>query len=201
MNRTTIIQHLIDLYGYKRYLEIGVRKGVNFNAIKCDIKIGVDKDLKSAATVFCTSDKFFETNAEKFDLIFIDGSHEEKQVRKDIKNALHCLNSGGTIVIHDCNPSTEEMQIVPRKQKEWTGDVWKAFVTYRALIGLTMKVVNCDYGVGIIQEKDFDKEGEVLGFGEIQDLTYEKLDTNRKQWLNLISEAQFYITYSSTYRI
>ena len=109
MNRIEIIQELINKHGYKNYLEIGVRDGSCFNAIKCESKDGVDPDLSSAATVKLTSDEFFKRwEAEKevpawykFDIIFIDGLHHADQVEKDIDNSLKYLNEGGIIVMHD----------------------------------------------------------------------------------------------------
>jgi predicted O-methyltransferase YrrM len=51
-----------------------------------------------------TSDAFFERSMVKFDVIFIDGLHEEHQVDRDIVNSLQHLNPGGIIVLHDCLP-------------------------------------------------------------------------------------------------
>ena len=41
-SRTSIINHLIKKNNFKKYLEIGVRKGNNFNKIEIDFKIAVD---------------------------------------------------------------------------------------------------------------------------------------------------------------
>lgn len=48
-----------------------------------------------------TSDKFFENNNEKFDVIYIDGSHEAPQVYKDLNNSWNCLNNNGIIICDD----------------------------------------------------------------------------------------------------
>ena len=48
-----------------------------------------------------TSDNFFENNKEKFDLIYIDGSHEAPQVYNDLYNSWACLNSNGIIICDD----------------------------------------------------------------------------------------------------
>ena len=69
------------------------------------------------------------------------------QVIKDIENALKALTEKGTIVVHDCNPTSEAMQAVPRIQGEWTGDVWKAWQYIRAKYdNLSMCVLDTDYG-------------------------------------------------------
>ena len=48
-----------------------------------------------------TSDEFFMQNKEKFDIIYIDGWHEEPQVYKDINNSWNSLNINGIIICDD----------------------------------------------------------------------------------------------------
>lgn len=152
MNRTQIINHLIKIYGHKSYLEIGVdHPELNFNKIICKEKIGVDPNPKARATKVMTSDEFFQSNTRKFDCIFIDGLHHAEQVEKDIFNSLECLSEGGTIICHDMNPTTKEMQSVPREQGIWTGDCWRAWLKYRDEKYLSMHVLDADYGVGVIR--------------------------------------------------
>ena len=134
MFRADIINTLIKKINAKKYLEIGVSNGINFASIKCDYKIGVDPDLESPATVHLTSDSFFETNQDKFDVIFIDGLHHSDQVYRDIINSLTVLNDGGYIVCHDMSPWNENVQLIPFDSAihtYWTGDCWKAFVKLR----------------------------------------------------------------------
>ena len=152
MNRTEILNRLADIYGYQTYLEIGVDNGVNFSKIRIRNKTGVDPNPKTKATYRLTSDNFFARNKQKFDLIMIDGLHHADQVKRDIENALKFLNDNGTIFCHDCNPTTEEMQQVPRIQGEWTGDVWRAWLEFRCREDLSMNVLDTDYGCGIIRK-------------------------------------------------
>jgi predicted O-methyltransferase YrrM len=108
IKRTDVINYLISKYGYKKYLEIGVRKASdNFNKIKCETRVGVDPKPRGVCTHKMTSDDFFLQNKKMFDIVFIDGLHIEEQVEKDIKNSLAILAANGTIVVHDCNPPTE----------------------------------------------------------------------------------------------
>lgn len=188
MFRTDVIQTIISTNGFHSYLEIGVQNPANnFDRIFCDFKVGVDPDPDSNATMTMTSDAFFEMNAgaQKFDLVFIDGLHEAEQVKKDIKNALDILNPDGYIVMHDCNPSSKEMQMVPRIQSEWTGDTWKAFMHFRQMDFLQMFVVDTDYGCGVITR------GMQVPVPINMDFTYENLVEHRKEWLNLISVPEF----------
>ena len=182
MMRWDIINRLIDLYQYQSYLEIGVyNRALNYDKIKCRRKTGVDPDQKAKPDKLMTSDAFFAQNKAKYDLIFIDGLHHSQQVVKDIDNSLSALNDNGTIVVHDCNPTSEAMQAVPRQQGEWTGDVWKAWQHFRFnRPDLSMTVLNTDYGVGIIRKGSQSQPRQVS-------LTYSDFDINRADILNLIS--------------
>lgn len=191
MQRRHIINKLIQKEGYKFYLEIGVRKGWTISKVNCPKKVGVDPEDWPWVTHQMTSDEFFlYRNQDTYDLIFIDGLHEEGQVLRDIENALHVLNEGGTIVAHDMNPTTEEMQMLPRQQVEWTGNGWKAWVKLRQTRDdLSMEVVDTDYGIGIIR-----RGGQKL-LPPIKKLKYESLEKNRQEWLNLISVDEFIKKY------
>ena len=181
MMRWDIINRLVETYGYQTYLEIGVyNKALNYHKVKCQKKLGVDPDPKAGADIVKPSDAFFAKNRQHFDLIFIDGLHHADQVERDISNALKFLTDNGSIVVHDCNPTTEAMQQVPRIQGEWTGDVWRAWVKFRSRPDLSMSVLDTDYGVGIIR-KGWQKPIQVP-----ESATYQDFNKNRKEWLNLI---------------
>ena len=115
MKRTEIINRLADRINAKTYLEIGVRRhAVNFDKINIKHKVGVDPCIEAfdrEPTFKLRSDDFFKKNTETFDIIFIDGLHEAKQVERDILNSLEVLNEGGYIVCHDMNPIVYERQL------------------------------------------------------------------------------------------
>jgi hypothetical protein len=207
MDRTDIINKLAKQINAQSYLEIGVRiASYNFNKVNIKNKIGVDPGIEgyNEATHVMTSDEFFEKNDQFFDIVFIDGLHEENQVKLDIKNSLKFLNSNGYIICHDMNPLIEEHQLSKTddrrnsyvtKEKEkgnraygiWNGDCWKAWVKLRnTRKDLEMFVVDTDYGCGVI------KKGiqETLNVSE-NDITFSNLEKNRKKWLNLIDIQEF----------
>jgi len=191
--RMDVLNFLIEKFGYKNYLEVGVQSGTCFQAIKADFKIGVDPDPLSQATVKMTSDDFFAENRAKgkdkqmFDLIFIDGLHEAPQVYRDIVNALEVLNEGGTILCHDMLPNTEERQMVPRIQSIWNGDCWKAFVQLRASRNdLAMATIESDEGLGLIMVG----EQELINIDGI-DLNWQSFCQNSRFWMNPISVQEF----------
>lgn len=191
MQRYDIINTLIHKYNYKSYLEIGCQGDVCFNKIICETKVGVDPE--KGGTLCLTSDDYFNTYVQKFDIIFIDGLHEAKQVSKDILNSLDRLNEGGVILCHDMNPQSEIAQRVPREVKVWNGDCWKAFVYLRQMRSdLDMLVIDTDHGVGVIKKKF---NNPLINTATIQEwttqITYEEFDKNRKELLNLISVEEF----------
>jgi precorrin-6B methylase 2 len=47
------------------------------------------------------SKDYFDTQDEKFDIIFIDGDHEYEGVKLDYDNCVNRLNEGGYLVFHD----------------------------------------------------------------------------------------------------
>lgn len=164
MQRYDIINLLIKRNNYKRYLEIGVRNPDEcFNLIDCEISHGVDPGYEGdfPVTFKLTSDEFFKSNQETYDIIFIDGLHIDFQVEKDILNSLKILNEGGSIVLHDCNPPTiyhareDYSDINTIAYTAWNGSVWKAVVKIRSEIdSIYTSVVDTDWGVGIIQKSN-----------------------------------------------
>ena len=157
--RWEIINHIAEKIKAKRYLEIGVCDGTSMRNVNISEKWGIDPqpqiEAVNSADVFIpqTSDDFFDkigSNVGKFDVIFIDGDHRSEQAYRDVQNAITLLSPKGVILLHDCNPHTEAMQIVPPIQGEWTGDVWKAIARLRTEGQHSVRVVSSDYGVGIV---------------------------------------------------
>ena len=201
MNRWDIVNTFIKKNNYKRYLEIGYGTGINFHKILLEDKTSVDRgDGVSAGDPFCKylmpSSEFFSMaksiGLQKYDIVFIDGSHYCEDVIQDIKGSLDLLEEGGTIVMHDCNPEEEAHQVVPDPRSgKWNGDVWKAFAHYRMTReDLNMYVVDPDEGCGVIQQ------GSQKLYSEISEesINYEFFEKNRKGLLNLLTVEEFEAT-------
>lgn len=191
MKRTDIINALIQKYGYKSYLEVGTQDPTsNFDLINAECKVSIDPFPRGEVTFVGTSDEYFESIAEdvKFDIVFIDGLHHNDQVLKDIENSLNHLSDNGTIVCHDCLPTTELMQARDDHGGEWTGDVWKAIAELRVeRIDLDIKVVDTDYGCGIIRQgTNIPYEPSAADYK-----TYSYYSINKYRMLNIISPEQF----------
>lgn len=211
MKRFNIINTLIKKFDYENYLEIGTaNRSWNFDKIKINNKVCVDPDPETKADFIMESDKFFEQNNKKYDIIFIDGLHEWHQVNRDIKNSLEILNNGGAIIIHDCSPKSERAatpwgNLMLEHSSDidfaWNGDVYKAFIEYKYTspnkdntINFT---VNADHGCGIILNRnDIDlinnKSKKIqLTNMDIVNMDYLEFAKNRRQYLTLITQSQF----------
>ena len=191
MKRTDIINNFIQKLGYSSYLEIGTQyPNRNFNHINIKNKYSVEPFPPSGLSVndysfVGTSDQYFDfiSPDTKFDIVFIDGLHHSNQVLKDIENSLNHLSDNGTIVCHDCLPTTEKMQEKDDHGGEWTGDVWKAIAELRVeRIDLDIKVVDTDYGCGII------RKGTNIPYITNENYkTYTYYSNNKNDLLNVIS--------------
>lgn len=215
MMRWDIINHLIKQNNYKSYLEIGYYKGWSFDRVECEKKTAVDPNpcktpeqelytggyVKKEKGTFpikypdgvvkSTSDDYFAHISEDkcWDIIFIDGLHESSQVDRDIQNSLKHLNPGGTIVMHDCLPTSLEMVTTGTKSGEWTGDTYKSFINFTTGGRCNFAVVDTDYGVGIIQNYTGDPQSAKL------DYSFEDFIKNRSDLMNVISVGEFLNRY------
>lgn len=214
MMRWDIINHLIKKNNYKTYIEIGYFKGWSFDRIECESKTAVDPNpsktedqmnmrvdseqhslIKDESGEYSrihnlwkmTSDKFFSTipKDRRYDIVFIDGLHESTQVDRDIQNALKHLNKGGTIVMHDCLPTSLEMVTTGTQLGEWTGDCYKSFINFTTGGRCDFAVVDTDYGVGIIQN--------YIGLPQSMNLDYsfEDFQKDKNKLMNIISVEEF----------
>lgn len=198
MLRSDVINCLIERYGFKSYFEIGTRQRTdNFDLINIKEKTCIDPNPQALADFVLTSDEWFERYVDKtFDIIFIDGLHKSFQVKKDIENSLKHLNKHGVVVLHDCNPTSFEMQIRDVDFiNEWTGDVWKAYVNYRKNSEFFTCVVDTDYGCGIIDTNKVTSKPKISISDDFDLIEYRQLEAERVSLLNLISVKDFLKMY------
>jgi len=170
MNRFDLINEIISINGFDKYLEIGVfHPSICFDKVVCNKKTGVDPGIENPDNPVdykVTSDVFFsmlesgDTEFEKdhkWDVIFIDGLHLADQVYRDITNAINHISDKGIIVMHDCLPPNSfyarEDYAVNGEFYPWNGTTWKAY--YKALTELSyvdVCVYNSDWGLGLIKK-------------------------------------------------
>jgi hypothetical protein len=128
-----------------RYLEIGVQDGFTFEAIRARRRVGVEPfprfsvvHLPRNASIFeGTSDQYFSSAEETFDVVFVDGLHEASQTYRDVVNSCRLLSSGGVILLDDVFPLDEASSLPSLEASEmakleqgighwfWYGDVYK----------------------------------------------------------------------------
>jgi hypothetical protein len=216
MDRIEVIQYLLKGIGGKTYLEIGVEDGTSFCPIAAPRKIAVEPapahiDVRNHlfehlnATYYqMPSDDFFAQKShifdnQKIDVALVDGLHEYAQSLRDVENCFGHLSSDGVIVMHDCNPATEQAARSwaslgwPESVRWiWNGDVWKTVVHLRShRDDLNIFVLDCDYGLGIISNG---KPKNMLSFSEaqIEEMTFHDLDGDREALLNLKGQEYFF---------
>ena len=182
--RYEIINEIISKKIFTSYLEIGCFNDENFNKIKIDRKIGVDPI--SGGNIRKTSDQYFSSCKEYFDIIFIDGLHHYDQVKRDILNSLKVLKKGGVILVHDCLPNKVRDQMVPRSHEKWNGDVWKSIVELRTKENIDTYVCFADEGLGLILKRK-NKKKLNLQIKNFQKLKFSDYYKNFKEYMNVIS--------------
>lgn len=87
------------------------RSGLPYPPSEMLDRLGVDHLVRMESH---GSESFFRENAERFDFIFIDGSHRASDVYADVAGALACLNANGVIALHDFYPDARPI---------WPGEV------------------------------------------------------------------------------
>ena len=188
MKKWQLLNLFVFAHGYKSYLEIGTQyTHKNFDKILCDDKVGIDPFPLTPTTHQVTSDEYFKNiaNGRKFDLIFIDGLHHNEQVVKDILNSLDHLNDDGTIVVHDCLPTTELMQVRDDHGGEWTGDVWKAIAFLRITRDdIDIRTYDMDYGCAVIRKgRQIKYEPKTLNWN-----TWEYFQEHKSEMMLIVQE-------------
>lgn len=149
VSRNGVVQSVLDLFDAPDYLEVGVNRGVTFNALKAATKVAVDPkflfdfEAGSSDTISfheTTSDEYFSQIATRdtaFDVIYLDGLHTSEQTIRDLVNAFAFLKPEGVIVIDDVFPSSyiaslperNDTRIIRKATADpsgaWMGDVFR----------------------------------------------------------------------------
>ncbi|HXV85295.1 MAG TPA: class I SAM-dependent methyltransferase [Gemmatimonadales bacterium] len=135
---TDVLSFVHTRYPVKRYLEIGVDAGATLVLSHAEVNVGVDpafaikQPLNGRFSLArTTSDRFFDQYAgDPFDLVFVDGMHESRQVSRDVFNALRNLSPNGLVAVHDTVPYHRVVASARRYTSKWTGDVYRAMIPY-----------------------------------------------------------------------
>lgn len=164
-----LINWLVAINGYRSYLEVAsVTTGKTYTRVSnCNGLLNKERicaryegqpplvDDGEPITYPMPSDEAFvaiQSAGKRYDIIFIDGWHTLEQTRRDIENALNCLNLTGTIVMHDCDPSSLAGVGDQYCKGAWFGNTYRAYIAlrYEHQHDLACCVVDTDFGCGII---------------------------------------------------
>ncbi len=180
LNYHTVINHFIKERFYSSYLELGVRdKHATFNNVCAKIKIGVDLNRSCLPDFVGTTDEFFATNKQTWDIIFIDACHEANQVMRDFDNSLKVLREGGLIIMDDINPEEEWLT-----SQNYCGDAWITFSNLRKREDLkVMGVEGTRFGLV--------EKGTQIPFDKEIIPVYSFLEENRNKIMNFIAFDKF----------
>jgi len=181
--RIDFLASLVQRHNFQSYLEIGCCRNDCFSRIQAPRKVGVDPN--SGGTVRATSDQFFASNTETFDLVFIDGLHLAEQVVRDVQHSLRFLNPGGVIVLHDCLPLDAIAQFRRRSSRVWNGDVWKALAEVRTWDHVDTATCLIDEGLGIVTARP-NTDLVTLPAKTYLDLTYDQLVDDYRRLLRTL---------------
>ncbi len=199
--RVEVINRVIQSIGAKRYLEIGVntaaQPGYSRDKVRVDVKHGVDPNPLTDADFIMTSDEFFATNQETYDVVFVDGLHLFEQALRDCLNALDALEPGGVVILHDTRPSNSlSASRVPGQDKKWHGDVWRAVVILRLLRPwLSVMTLDSDEGLTFVREPR-EKEAPVRLSGLPDDLfAWSSYVAHHRDLLSVIDARRFMTEY------
>jgi Methyltransferase domain len=187
-SRTELINFLISVRGLDSYLEIGLGDGGNLAQVIAPIRQSVDPNAE--ATYWMSSDDFFaqDHGLERYDLIFIDGLHEEDQCLRDLGNSLQRLSEEGFIVAHDANPPTEWHQRPLtdfEPGSEWNGAVWRALVRFRhAHPEVELRTFDIDWGCAVLWRCT--ERSSSAWQGRLPNLDWNYFDAHRHELLSLV---------------
>ena len=187
-SRTDILNVLISHLGLERYLEIGTGGGENFEGIIAPVRQSVDPG--GSPSFRMSTNTFFaqRLGCPQYDVVLVDGNHEEEACSRDIENALERLSERGCIVVHDANPPTEWHQRPSSdvaEGSEWNGSVWRAVVRFRERHpDIALITLDVDWGCTVIRPAA--PRPEPISWTAPADLTWAALEKNRRTLLNLV---------------
>ncbi len=148
-SRSDRLNRLASINQSSRYLEIGVSKGITFNAVKISNKVAVDPQFRLNKDKYATdkvvfleisSDEFFRSYAKDFkpfDLIYLDGLHTFEQTFRDFCATQAYAHSKTIWLIDDTCPGSyaqaqsslnrcrQIQKFSGEKTASWMGDVFK----------------------------------------------------------------------------
>jgi predicted O-methyltransferase YrrM len=185
-----VVNALLEATGGSRYLEAVVNGASPYrDRVQAASKRVVDLGPSGDAPI----DQGLAAAADDgpFDVILVDCWHEESLCRSVIEASLGLLSTSGAIVVHDSNPPTDwhaRPSADFRPGEEWTGDVWRAVVRFRAEHpDLDVRTVDTDWGCTVIRPSVAARDAVPA----VETLDWSVLQSDRQRLLNIVSMNRF----------
>lgn len=173
LTKAEIIGRLAALNGYRNYLELCTPRTGLFYAntvrsrfdvchrlmYRCpdDFDDGLDVDFRSADGDIAECLEQVRKGDVRYDIILVDPWHEYDTSLRDLTEAFALIPEGGTLVVHDCFPPTEDCTnpdgVWDPVAGGWAGVTHRAYVDFvSARRDLTYYTIDTDWGCGVIRK-------------------------------------------------
>lgn len=170
-DKTDIIHFLSLLRGYRSYLEICTASTGNRYAkinqsrfdvchrlmYRCgdDFSDGLKIDFRSSDLDITRCVEDINRSGFRYDVILVDPFHDYASSFRDLKVALDLVTDGGSIVVHDCLPPTENIISPEFVPGSWCGVTFIAYLDFvMENEAVAYRTIDTDFGCGIIQTGD-----------------------------------------------
>ena len=171
--KAEIVGRLAALNGYRRYLELCTPTTGLFYAdvhrssfevchrlmYRCpdDFTDGMDIEYRSAGLDIAECLERMRHGNLRYDIILVDPWHDYDTSLRDLREAFELIPTGGTLVVHDCLPPTEDSTnphgIWDPIARGWAGLTHRAYLDF--VLGrsdLTFYTIDADWGCGVIRK-------------------------------------------------
>jgi len=204
--------------GYTSYLEVASRNtGHEFASVSDEIFTNKQRLLYDIpenysdnlpinyASDDLTGESCFEEiieSSQTFDVVFVDPYHSYESSIHNLESGFKLLNTDGVMVVHDCNPPSEEVASTTQRGRYWCGLTYLAFLHFvQQHQEAEYCVVNTDWGVGLVFKKGSDRperfgsipKRPTMDCSTVRD--WKAFNAHRKRLLRLISVNKFMKTF------
>jgi len=170
MDKAEVINHLVTVRGYRRYLELcttctgGLYAAIDRSKLavcrrlmyRCpdDFDDGLPVDYRSGTDDIGECLNGIAAADRPFDIALVDSWHEYAPSWRDLQEGFRLIRPGGTLVVHDCLPPRPAIAGPVPIPGEWCGVSYQAYIDFvHSRNDLTFYTVDCDYGCGVIRKK------------------------------------------------
>jgi hypothetical protein len=215
--KADIINFLAEVRPYRRYLEICTpTSGGRYVEIdrskyqtchrlmyQCPIGFSDGNNIDFRSPDLKLDDCIQQIHAKnlQYDVVFVDAFHEYETSLRDLRIAVGLIDEGGAVVVHDCNPPSEDVACPHFIPSAWAGVTYKSYLDFViSREDLVYVTVDTDWGCGVIRRSDAtqttkrDNHPVIEGWRRLGDdfhSAFHFLQANKKSLLNFVSLGEF----------